>query len=358
MSDEYLTIAQAAAKFKVSKSLLQTRCREGVLPAARVGKGYRIRSADLELWVNRTPPNTKAAVVSTDNNLLGCIAEWTLHMTAIGGLSPETVRTHITSLRIYMKRLNKYHQGCDGFDRMFDRVGFTKVIASFPAKSFSSKINTYCAVLKFGKYLIADGVLPPSTLDRLIPLKPKRLSEPNRVSIKADQVPRLFDHLLSRKAAPYDNLMLAAFVACMLYAGLRVSEACNLTRDDVDLVDGTIYIRRGKGGKSRTVGITSALRVRLLDYLTVRHKSEQFFNQSNGQGLTRTSMAQRMIKISSQTGFHVTCHGLRRTFATLAAAQGRSVNSIRIALGHSKLDTTQAYLRTSEAEVVEAMKNW
>jgi integrase len=152
--------------------------------------------------------------------------------------------------------------------------------------------------------------------------------------------------------------MLAAFVGCMLYAGLRVSEVCNLDRDDVDLDNGAIYIRRGKGGRPRAVGISSALRARLVDYLALRQQGEKFFTQVHGQGYTRTSMAQRMIKLSRQTGFHVTCHGLRRTFATLAASQGRSVNSIRIALGHSKLDTTQAYLRTSEAEVVEAMKNW
>ena len=31
---------------------------------------------------------------------------------------------------------------------------------------------------------------------------------------------------------------------------------------------------------------------------------------------------------------------------------------LRIALGHSRLETTQQYLRTGEAEVVERVKDW
>jgi integrase len=65
-----------------------------------------------------------------------------------------------------------------------------------------------------------------------------------------------------------------------------------------------------------------------------------------------------MIALSDKLGIPVTCHALRRTFATIADKQGRSINSIRIALGHTNLRTTQVYLRTSEAEVVEQMKDW
>ena len=80
--------------------------------------------------------------------------------------------------------------------------------------------------------------------------------------------------------------------------------------------------------------------------------------QAHGQPYDRNMLAKRIRVISRHMEVEITCHGFRRTFATLAAAQGRNIKALRIALRHADLTTTQAYLRTSEAEVFEAMKAW
>ena len=98
-----------------------------------------------------------------------------------------------------------------------------------------------------------------------------------------------------------------------------------------------------------------ALLTLLRAYAAIRPQGDFFFLQPSGAPFVRRMLQKRLLTISKRLGIDITCHGLRRTFATLAASQGRNINSIRIALGHSNLTTTQAYLRASEAEVVEAM---
>lgn len=56
--------------------------------------------------------------------------------------------------------------------------------------------------------------------------------------------------------------------------------------------------------------------------------------------------------------FDINLHGLRRTFATVAANSGKPIRIISLALGHSDLKTTQGYLMTTQDEVVRGMQGW
>ncbi|MBI4499464.1 MAG: helix-turn-helix domain-containing protein [Chloroflexi bacterium] len=50
MADELLSVNEVTKILKVSKATVQRWCREGKLPAAKIGKEYRIRRDDLERW--------------------------------------------------------------------------------------------------------------------------------------------------------------------------------------------------------------------------------------------------------------------------------------------------------------------
>ncbi|MGH2862096.1 MAG: tyrosine-type recombinase/integrase, partial [Solirubrobacteraceae bacterium] len=59
-----------------------------------------------------------------------------------------------------------------------------------------------------------------------------------------------------------------ALIAVLWRSGLRISEALSLELRDVDLKQGTIRVRHGKGDRSRTVGVdeqTAALLARWID---------------------------------------------------------------------------------------------
>jgi excisionase family DNA binding protein len=359
MSD-LLTIPAAAELLGCSKSLLQKRCKDGTIPSIRVGASYRVRTADLEAWVKHTPNDKPRPVkVSCEDDLLPLIEGWISYLTSVKALSPSTIRTHKGHLRCYLKRMGALGHKNLSLPLLFDRSAVLAVFARIPAKSYAVKYNTYNALLSFGTYLIDEGKLSKEALDQVRPLKPRRQVEARRTVLKADDVPRLFDTILTRPSPIYDNISFAAMVACMVYGGLRVGEVCNLRHMDIDLAARTLTVRHGKGGKDRKVGITQGLQGYLTEYLSIRPKAgNQFFLQAHGPAWEPLMLAKRMKQVSERMNVDITCHGLRRTFATLAANQGRSVNYLRIALGHANLETTQAYLRTSEAEVIESMKNW
>jgi integrase len=46
-----------------------------------------------------------------------------------------------------------------------------------------------------------------------------------------------------------------ALIATLWRAGLRISEALALTESHLDLKSGSVFVRVGKGGKRRTVGM-------------------------------------------------------------------------------------------------------
>ena len=50
MQSELLSINDVTRILKISKATVQRWCRDRKLPAAKIGKEYRIRREDLERW--------------------------------------------------------------------------------------------------------------------------------------------------------------------------------------------------------------------------------------------------------------------------------------------------------------------
>ena len=359
--EQALTTTEAAKLIGASPSFIRRRCQEGDIPAFRIGSDFRILRQDFDVWKASLKESARKKPKAQDDQGLavyGQVRAWVEYLTHIKALAPRTVEQHNWQLRWYLKRMVAAGIPLTGLASVFDRRSVAKVFASVAPGAYAMKYNTYNALLSFGAFLASEGLVSKVDVDAVRTVRPRRQSEPRRTSLKANHVEQLFEVVYTYNAPAKENTTFAAVVAVMLYGGLRVSEVCDLRRVDVDLVNRVIQVRHGKGGKDRRVGITSAL----LSYLAVLDvqggSTERYFVTERGTPWTRNFLARRFKTISERLGVDITCHGLRRTFATLAANQGRSVNSIRIALGHSNLETTQQYLRTSEAEVVEQMKDW
>ncbi len=160
----------------------------------------------------------------------------------------------------------------------------------------------------------------------------------------------------------YDAILNSATIG---FAGLRASELCNLRMQDVDLVNRKIFIYLGKGKKNRYVGINDRLYEYLSKYLEGRTKAnlEYFFLSKSNKThelvqVNRNHLLHKIKRLSKKVGFDINLHGLRRTFATIAANAGKPINIISLALGHSDLKTTQGYLMTTQDEVIKEMQGW
>jgi len=143
-----------------------------------------------------------------------------------------------------------------------------------------------------------------------------------------------------------------AFFAVLLLAGLRAQETFNLGLSDVNLEEGLISIKSGKGDKDRVVAICQRLKNILERYLIDRRRLKKeslyFFTSLWGaKKLTHNGLGRIVAKIKRITKIDFTPHRLRHTFATLMLEGGCDIFTLSKMLGHSDIKTTTIYLSTS-----------
>lgn len=134
-------------------------------------------------------------------------------------------------------------------------------------------------------------------------------------------------------------------VITMLYAGVRLAEAAALRWADVDLIQGTLLVRRGKGNKYRVI----PLHPRLLGALHAVAQSERLGHVNGGRGgkkIASKTLA-KMFEAGGwvrDAGLEISAHQLRHSFAIALLRSGVDIRTIQLLLGHASLATTQVYL--------------
>jgi site-specific recombinase XerD len=151
-------------------------------------------------------------------------------------------------------------------------------------------------------------------------------------------------------------------------SGLRVSEALALVPEDLDLVEGTVTILNGKGGRRRVVGLDIGTSLLVDQWLVTRRKlgagfRSPLFCTLKGGRIDPSYVRHMLPRMARRAGVEkrVHAHGLRHAFAIDLARSGTPLFLIRDSLGHASVATTQTYLsRVGGHEVVEAMRgrNW
>ena len=180
-----------------------------------------------------------------------------------------------------------------------------------------------------------------------------------------DEVRRLFAAVDSQPMSSYSNkAMVDPVLFRVLYdAGLRVSEALNLTLPDVDRRAGTLRIRDSKNGEGRTVPITGRLTATLDAYTTAAHPAPEhsdylFYSRAAGRPINQATVYLRFRGYLADAGIpHFTGgphpHSLRHGFAVANlrrwAADGADL-AVKLPylacyMGHADLRGTQYYLR-------------
>jgi site-specific recombinase XerD len=143
-----------------------------------------------------------------------------------------------------------------------------------------------------------------------------------------------------------------AMLLVLMDTGIRVSELCGLTVDDVH--DGYLTVF-GKGAKEREVGLGPTAARALWKYLH-QHRphlinSEQerhVFVGYRGIPLLRNGVSQLVQRIGERAGIsgvRISPHTFRHTFARGWLENGGEIFKLSRVLGHSEMQTTQIYLR-------------
>jgi integrase/recombinase XerD len=149
----------------------------------------------------------------------------------------------------------------------------------------------------------------------------------------------------------------------LLYAaGLRAHELCQLTWGDLTARgdSGQVYVREGKGNKSRSILLKPKLWAELMAFKGDNVKSyDAVFTSQKGGHLERQNLHPIIKAVVQEAGLDekISCHWLRHAHGSHAAERKVNPVLIRDTLGHSDLSVTDRYLRARphESSALELM---
>lgn len=143
-----------------------------------------------------------------------------------------------------------------------------------------------------------------------------------------------------------------AIVTFLLSTGCRISEACGLNRNDIDLTKKECIVL-GKGNKQRTVYFDDVTAMLLKRYLDSRKDNyDPLFLSRNKTRFSAQAVRAMLHRVSERTGIEkIHPHRFRRTMATSMIKRGMSVQEVAHLLGHEKIDTTMQYVYIDESDV-------
>ena len=235
------------------------------------------------------------------------------------------------------------------------RAGMKKLAAS-------SRCERFAAVKRLLAWAVASGrlIVDPSVSVRR---ESRRQWQPANVITESEMV--TFIEAIDRDAAT--GLRDRALLELMYSTGLRCAEVSALDLSDVDLTDGVVFVRYGKGAKQRLVPIGASAVETVKRYLIfarpllVAHPHVQalfVIGHSRGKG-TRLGKGgircaiERAARAASITR-RVRPHTVRQSVATHLLRAGADLRHVQELLGHSRIDATERYTHLDVGDLAAA----
>lgn len=194
---------------------------------------------------------------------------------------------------------------------------------------------------------VVCGFYRYAALDDLIPKDPSVSIERPRVRREEQHRPFLntleFAAFLSaaREAGPTAH----ALVALLGLSGLRISEACSLNVESVQVEQGHDTIRfMGKGSKYAVVPLPLPVARAVKELVGHRTEGPLLLNQ-RGRRMDRACASRRLQELADAAHLnkHVPPHALRRTFCTSGLVSGVPIREMQLAMRHASPNTTAIY---------------
>ena len=160
---------------------------------------------------------------------------------------------------------------------------------------------------------------------------------------------------LLREAQKGGGVRDVALYTLLAQTGLRIAEALALTWDDLIIRErsGFVTVRKGKGGKRRTVPLTLTARTALLAW-------REAAGAASGDPvfpIGARAVQKALTRYARRAGIEgkVTPHMFRHTFCKALVDAGESLDRVALLAGHSSLSTTARYTKPTEEDLEQAV---
>ena len=214
----------------------------------------------------------------------------------------------------------------------------------FADSSINSMISSIRALLKF----IGRSDFAVSNL---------RIQElpfnPEEKNLTQDEFERLLD-------AAREDRRLHLLLLVIFSTGIRVSEVKYFTvesfKSKLDKVRVTVRCKK----KNRRVIVADELKREVMEYIKEnRIESGPIFRTKSGRALDRCAIWKQMKRLCAKAKVapsKVFPHNLRKLFARTFYAETHDIVQLAALLGHSSINTTKIYVKTTESEVRERVE--
>ena len=271
---------------------------------------------------------------------------------------PEIVRLYCAALAVE----NKAYGTIDGYRR--EMLKFFSVIRKPFTMVTTNDIRIYLYHRQQNDHLqkasvehvrvIVNAFFSWLVDEEYLERNPARKIEPIRVDRTGREPIPLIELEWLRMACQTDREK--ALIDFLYSTGCRISECAALNVGDIDWRDRSVKIRHGKGDKFRITYFNAESEVSLRKYIdNKKHPSTALFSCSRAPygHVTRESLEKEVRHVRERVAnlsVDVVPHALRTTFATNASGNGMPVEHVQKLLGHSNINTTMRYVKTSQEE--------
>jgi site-specific recombinase XerD len=233
-----------------------------------------------------------------------------------------------------------------------ERLDVTEYLAHLAGRGLSgvSRARKLAAIREYFRFAQLEGLIDRSPVDGIDTPKTEKRA---RNYLTPEEYHRL---LAAAGAHPRDYCILMLF----LQTGIRVSELCALTLDDLDLIAKSLEVRHGKGMQARTIELEKKGTQALKNWLSARPRTipDRLFLNRDEEPLGERGVQKLLAKYCKLAGItkRISPHSLRHTFASYKAEAGVSPFQLQQWLGHSSLDTTQIYVHLARKNAKKVME--
>ena len=215
----------------------------------------------------------------------------------------------------------------------------------------STRNARLCAIRAVLAHAMPGHLEHAETISRVLAIPPKRHPKPMLEYLNTEESDVL---IAAPNRAGWTGRRDHALLVLAIQTGLRISELCSLTCNDIHLGTGAAVTCTGKGRRKRATPLTSTTATVMTAYLRERatRPGDALFCGPHGKQLSRDALEHRLqahvataaATCTSLADKHITMHTLRHTAAMNLLAEGVDISVIALWLGHQRTQSTDAYL--------------
>lgn len=285
------------------------------------------------------------------NDLRQLSTSWQLALRA-ERKSPQTLKSYAEGVRQYLLwcEVNE----ADALTRGALNLWVAELLEAGAAASTAR--SRQLAVRRFSTWLADEGEIPA---DPFLGVKSPKLDEKVVEPLSDAELKALLKACIPPKGAtPAEALRHRrdeAMIRLMMETGMRAGEVVGLQIADVDLVEGILIVRRGKGGKGRSAPFGPEAATAVDRYMRLRRSHRlaerpDLWLGDRGKGFSYDALHKTLAMRAAEAGivgFHP--HKLRHTAAHRWLAKGGSESGLMAVAGWARPDMLMRYTKAQAA---------